>query len=116
MSTTVRVSTRLSGGQLVRGATAAAASLYSGREARRIDSTEKVLDRSYEALLANGWSRPDVRGVLTGWLRVAHSVAVVLVDLDAGGAADLIHELRCRYSVMALVKRRDQLLERALGR
>jgi hypothetical protein len=39
-----------SGGQLVRGAGAAAASIYSGKPAIRVDGNDQVIDRSSEAL------------------------------------------------------------------
>lgn len=90
-----------SGGQLVRGAALAAAALYSNREITRIEATDKVVDRSHEALLAEGWTQAAVHALLSIWTMIDPSAAIVLVDLDAEGAAAFEHELECRYAVMA---------------
>lgn len=90
-----------SGGQLVRGAALAAAALYSDRGITRIDATDKVVDRSFDALIAEGWSRAELRALLSAWTTIDPDAAVVLIDLDAEGSAALEHELECRYAVMA---------------
>lgn len=90
-----------SGGQLVRGATAAAAALHTGRPIVRIDAVPRVLDRSAEALRSTGRSASELFAILETWVRTDPGAAVVLVDLAHDGAADLDYELRCRYPVMS---------------
>ncbi len=90
-----------SGGQLVRGAALAAAALYSDREITRVDATDKVVDRSYDVLVAEDWSQPELRALLSTWTTIDPDAAVVLIDLDAEGSAAFEHELQCRYAVMA---------------
>ncbi|MFT7473765.1 MAG: hypothetical protein ACI81L_000680 [Verrucomicrobiales bacterium] len=89
-----------SGGQLVRGAAAAAASIYAGKPARRIDGNDKVVDRSVEALRGAGLTVQEARTLIHAWAIRDEQAAVVLVDLDAPGASDAEHELRCRYGVV----------------
>lgn len=90
-----------SGGQLVRGATSAAAALYSGAPYTRVEAADKVLDRSYDVLAADGWAPNELCGLLSCWSRIDDDAAVVLVDLDAAGSAELEYELCCRYAVLA---------------
>lgn len=89
-----------SGGQLVRGASAAAASIYGQRPVIRHEGADKVLDRSAQGLQAKGWSLDQVHRVLIEWARHDKHAEVVLIDLDAKGADEAIHEFSCRYAVM----------------
>lgn len=89
-----------SGGQLVRGAGAAAASLYSGAQATRVDGSDKVLDRSIEGLQEAGWTVAECRELLTAWAQRDKAATVLLLDLDSPAAADAEHELRCRFTLL----------------
>lgn len=89
-----------SGGQLVRGASAAAAAISSGRVASRREGDDKVIDRSVPALLAEGWSLDQVHRLLIEWAGRDTAAQVVLVDLESDGAVDVVHELTCRYAIM----------------
>lgn len=90
-----------SGGQLVRGAAVAAAALYSGRDITRVEATDKVVDRSYDALLREGWTASELAELIAAWTRFEPRAAVVLIDLDSPGAAEVEHELACRYPILA---------------
>ena len=87
-----------SGGQLVRGAGAAAASLYSDQQAVRIDGSDKVVDRSLAGLGEAGWTTSECQSLLHAWALRDAAATVVLVDLDSPAAADAEHELRCRFA------------------
>ena len=89
-----------SGGQLVRGASAAAASIYGQHPATRHDGADKVLDRSASGLVEQGWTHDQVHRLLIEWARRDEDANVVLVDLDSDGAEEAIHEFTCRYAVM----------------
>ena len=89
-----------SGGQLVRGASAAAVALATGRKATRVDGADKVIDRSVTGLAAAGWQNNKLQALLTEWARRDAAAVVVFVDLDAEGADDALHELTCRYAVV----------------
>ena len=89
-----------SGGQLVRGASTAAASICSGRDAVRAEGTDKVIDRSVEALRASGWTADQVHQLLVEWARRDGAAQVALIDLDSPDAAEAMHELTCRYECM----------------
>ncbi len=89
-----------SGGQLVRGAGAAAASLYSDQPAVRVDGSDKVLDRSVAGLSEAGWSTSDCQSLLHAWALRDCAATVVLLDLDSPAAADAEHELRCRFTAI----------------
>lgn len=90
-----------SGGQLVRGAAIAAAALYSGRPISRIDAVDKVIDRSYAALMSAGWSTSELSELLAAWCRIEPQAAAILIDLDSPEAASAEHELNCRYPILA---------------
>ena len=87
-----------SGGQLVRGAGAAAASLYSGTPATRIDGSDKVVDRSIAGLTEAGWTTSQCQSLLHAWALRDAASTVVLIDLDSPAADDAEHELRCRFT------------------
>jgi len=89
-----------SGGQLVRGAAAAAASIYSGKPATRVDGNDKVIDRSAEALKDAGLATGEVRTLIHAWAARDPQAAVLFIDMDVPGAADATHELSCRYAVV----------------
>lgn len=89
-----------SGGQLVRGASAAAVAIGSGRTCVRRDGGDKVIDRSIVGLAEAGWTTEQLRDLLVEWARRDEAAAVVLVNLDADGADEAIHELTCRFAVM----------------
>lgn len=89
-----------SGGQLVRGAAAAAAALYSGRPITRIEVNDRVIDRSLAVLSETASSPSEQRDLLAAWLRIDPSASVVLIDLDAPNPDALAHELECRYPVI----------------
>ncbi len=89
-----------SGGQLVRGASAAAVSIGSARTCVRRDGGDKVIDRSITGLAEAGWTTGQLRDLLVEWAKRDDSAAVVLVNLDVDGADEAIHELTCRFAVM----------------
>jgi len=89
-----------SGGQLVRGAGAAAASLYSGQPAVRIDGSDKVVDRSLDGLSNAGWTSFECQSLLHAWALRDAASTVVFVDLDSPSAAAAEHELRCRFAAI----------------
>lgn len=89
-----------SGGQLVRGAGAAAASLYSDQPAVRIDGSDKVVDRSLAGLSEAGWTTSECQSLLHAWALRDAAATLVLVDLDSPAAADAEHELRCRFTAI----------------
>lgn len=90
-----------SGGQLVRGATAAAAAIATGHPViRNDDGDNQAIDRSVDAFLSSGWPMARVQLLLLEWARRSTRAGVVLVDLDAAGADDAIHELTCRFPLI----------------
>lgn len=89
-----------SGGQLVRGASAAAVSIATRHQGVRRDGSDKIIDRSVVGLSATGWPASQLQQLLIEWARRDNAAAVVLVDLDDDGADDAIHELTCRYELM----------------
>jgi len=89
-----------SGGQLARGASAAAAAIYSGLPGVRVEGAPVAIDRSAVALERGGWTTAQIRQLLTEWAHRDDASVVVLVDLEAENADEAIHELSCRYEVM----------------
>jgi len=89
-----------SGGQLVRGAGAAAASLYSGLQATRVEGNDKVLDRSIAGLTEAGWSTEQSRCLLRAWAARDAASTVVILNLESSASDDAEHELRCRFAVL----------------
>jgi len=84
----------------VRGASAAAGAIYSDREATRRDGTDKVIDRSVAALQDQGWTASQIHRLLIEWACRDDASVAVLIDLEAEGATEAIHELTCRYEAM----------------